>query len=363
MFEKMPEISVVIPTYNRAGLVREALLSVLHQTFQDFEVIVVDDGSTDNTREQVVSFQEDDRVTYIYQENQGPSEARNTGIRASKGKYVALLDDDDIALPQRLERQFNFLERNKNCALLGTACHEINEDESILRTIQLPSTDIEIRWTLLFNSSFVHSSVMLRKEALLAVGSYISDDKYSCVDDYELWSRLSRHYQAANLPEVLLKYRKNPLGISIVKREIQEKQSILVSAQNISALLERTVDNDNAEKLRLLYTGNITAWRFGVRDIGESLCLFEEINSKFRKFNWNNYKKIPNFSLKQYPNVLQTHYYAVAIYIAKRHYLAASQILMEMIWHHPIIILSIRFRQTVFNLLKILADDIQRKKR
>src|SRR4030042_587586 len=122
----MPKVSVIITTYNRVHFVCEAIDSVLNQTFKDFEIIVVDDGSTDNTKEALKRYSKN--IFYIYQSNKGRSQARNTGLKVAKGDYIAFLDDDDIWVPHKLEKQVAFMDSNPNIGLVHTITEVIDEE-------------------------------------------------------------------------------------------------------------------------------------------------------------------------------------------------------------------------------------------
>jgi len=134
-----PKVSVIIPTYNRANFLRSAIQSVLNQTFKDFEVIVVDDASTDNTRQLIHEFV-DDRICYIaHNKNRGGSASRNTGIESSKGKFIAFLDDDDMWMPTKLEKQLLLVNMNPEISVVYTGARIIDKDGKAGRQLQNPS--------------------------------------------------------------------------------------------------------------------------------------------------------------------------------------------------------------------------------
>ncbi len=232
-----PSVSVIIPTYNMRIFVGDAIKSVLHQTYQDFEIMIVDDGSVDGTKEVVSQFKSDRRVRYLYQDNRGPAAARNTGINESNGQFVAFLDADDLWLPEKLDKQIRAMENHPDYALVGTACYVVDTDNRKKWIMCHPCEDVHIRWLGLFNSPFVQSSVIVRRTALQEVGLY-KTEKGFIMEDYDLWSRLLLRYRATNLGQPLLLYRDNPEGLSHSKRSLQEQQSIAVSTTNISQLLE-----------------------------------------------------------------------------------------------------------------------------
>ncbi|MCK4248925.1 MAG: glycosyltransferase family 2 protein, partial [Candidatus Omnitrophica bacterium] len=125
------KVSVIIPVYNSEKFIRETIESVLNQTYYDFEIITVDDGSTDKSADIINSFN-DKRISYVYQKNQGISGARNTAISESKGEYIALLDHDDLWLPQKLEKQIPLLENNDKVGLVYSDCYNVDVDEKVI---------------------------------------------------------------------------------------------------------------------------------------------------------------------------------------------------------------------------------------
>ena len=201
-----PTVSVIIPAYNRAHLVVEALESVFAQTYADFEVIVVDDGSTDDTRNVLKSYL--NRIRYIWQENQGISGARNKGILLSQGRYIAFLDSDDRWLPEKLAKQVAYLEKYPKVGLL--CCHiwryEIGQEEKrVLCPKGFPHNFEE----LLMGPNFIPTSTaIVRRRCLETVGVF--DVALSLTEDWELWLRIARRFEIGCLDEVLAEYREHP---------------------------------------------------------------------------------------------------------------------------------------------------------
>ncbi|KAA3661579.1 MAG: glycosyltransferase family 2 protein, partial [Chloroflexi bacterium] len=180
-----PTVSVIIPSYNYANFLPEAVESIFNQTFQDFEVIVVDDGSTDNTQEVVQTFMVRDRFHYIYQENQGLAATRNTGLRAAKGDFVAFLDADDIILPNKLEVQVNWLRNNPDFGLVGSGYYYMDEHgvpiEEQRPWLRSPHLKIE---DLLFDCPFIVHAILVKKEWVDKVGGF--DKRVRRVEDWDL---------------------------------------------------------------------------------------------------------------------------------------------------------------------------------
>jgi glycosyltransferase involved in cell wall biosynthesis len=212
MKEVNPKVTVIIPTYNRAHLIKRAIKSVLNQTFQDFEIIVVDDGSTDNTEEVVKSFN-DLRIKYIkHQKNLGASAARNTGIKNSKGEYIAFLDSDDEWLPEKLEKQMRYFKKiEKRRGKLGLVycdsiwCDEEGRKIAVSNQIWKPKEGWVFK-ELLKNCFISTASVVIcREDVLIKVGLF--DRKFTQSQDYELWIRLSTFYPIAYLNLPLVKHK------------------------------------------------------------------------------------------------------------------------------------------------------------
>jgi glycosyltransferase involved in cell wall biosynthesis len=184
-----PKVSVIIPTYNRADFLAETVDSVLNQTYGDFEIIIVDDGSTDNTYQVAQTFT-DPRIKYIRQENQGLSGARNSGIRCAEAEYLAFLDSDDILFPHKLEIQVQALDDNPGIGLVAGGFLYIDEHSKPLEEqrswVAWPNLDID---TWLFMCPFVCHSVLVRRSWVERVGMF--DQNFRRCEDWDLWLRLS----------------------------------------------------------------------------------------------------------------------------------------------------------------------------
>jgi hypothetical protein len=227
-----PVISVVLPVYNCAQYAGEAVQSILDQSFPNFEFIIIDDGSTDNTLDVLRGFR-DPRIQFITQKNRGLAFTLNRGLELARGRYIARQDADDISLPDRFSKQVSFLEMNPSCALVGTWAEIWCEREKTGRVHRHPSDSATLKFELLFNNPFVHSSVMLRKSALEQVGPYASDG-FRETEDYELWSRIARHHDVANIPEVLQIYRETTGSLSRMPQTPIVDQVVRLSTANLA---------------------------------------------------------------------------------------------------------------------------------
>lgn len=184
----MPKVSIVIPAYNNGRFVGSAVESIFAQTYKDYEVIVVDDGSTDNTRHQLVPYM--DRIQYIYQENQERSAARNRGVAESTGEYLAFLDSDDRLLPNKLGVQVDELDRRPEIGLVASGYEFIDEQGKLLHSempwVYNPSITLE---TLLLYGLTSPNAVLMRREWFDRIGGF--DPRYQGPEDIDLWCRLN----------------------------------------------------------------------------------------------------------------------------------------------------------------------------
>jgi glycosyltransferase involved in cell wall biosynthesis len=196
----LPSVSVVIPTYNRAQIVAEAVESALAQTVSPLEVIVVDDGSSDGTRQRLASF--GDRIVYIKQENQGVSAARNTGVRAARGDLIAFLDSDDVWHPRKLEIQLHYLQQHPETPLVGAATFtDASRKWPVLPDpASLPAQPVVLE-NIIFQSPFPTSTVIVQKHCFDAVGYF--DTGLRNAEDRDLYIRMASRYPMVKLGAVL----------------------------------------------------------------------------------------------------------------------------------------------------------------
>jgi len=195
----MKKISVVMATNNGSRFIEKALDSVISQNYPDFEIIVVDDGSTDDTRWVIGGMQRKDyRVQYYQTENQGPGLARNLGVLKAVGEYVAFIDDDDIWDDKdKLKKQASFLDKHKDCVIAGSSETKIIDGLGRhIKDFSLPHNDEEIRKKILLKNCFINSSVMFRKKAFERVKGF---KNMRLAEDYDLWLRMGRMGKFANI--------------------------------------------------------------------------------------------------------------------------------------------------------------------
>ena len=259
-----PLITVLMPVYNAERYLHEAISSILEQTFTDFELMIINDGSTDSTMDIINTFS-DSRISVVQNNgNQGIVYTLNRGIALANGTYIARMDSDDVALPQRLEKQFVFMEKYPNIGLLGTNTLSINEEGKIMNEGKaLYSLDDRyrspyiMRWNLLWGAGISHPTAFIRKEILSNYDLYY-DATYEYGEDFELWTRIVPHVEITYLPEVLLYYRINPNGISCSKSEKQDFLVFQITKREISILDMTLADHDQLYALhRLKFRGEV----------------------------------------------------------------------------------------------------------
>lgn len=215
-----PKVSIVMPVFNGEKYLREAATSILNQTFTDIELVIINDGSTDNTESILDEIAVDQRVRVLSNgKNIGLTLTRNKGLRKSKGEYVAMLDSDDIALPNRIEKQLAFLETNRDFALIGSSIDLINSSGKYIRTQHYPTPSAYIPSLLFFQNNFAQSAVMIRKSAL---PDQCYREEYPQGEDYDLWIRISGVHKTANINSVLVKYRMHDESVSNHKAAIHQ---------------------------------------------------------------------------------------------------------------------------------------------
>jgi glycosyltransferase involved in cell wall biosynthesis len=247
----LPLVSIVLPVKDGAQYIADAIDSLLAQTFSDFELIVIDDGSTDQTA-QIVKGYTDSRVSLVSQENQGVAKAANKGFALAKGKYITRHDHDDISLPTRIEKQVQFLEAYPECGMVGSWARIWNGETPTNKLHCHPTSPGEITFALLFNAPFVNASCLFRREVLEWSRGYSEDESRIPPEDYEFFSRICQKFDLANIPEYLMIYREVPNSQSSAIRSAQESKKgifvshlVLFSAENLAwACGNLEVDSD-----------------------------------------------------------------------------------------------------------------------
>lgn len=197
-----PKVSVIMSAYNEEANIARAIVSILNQTYKDFEFIIINDGSTDRTEEIIKEYQNKDRRIYLISKgNTGLADSLNIGIQNSSGEYLARMDADDIADEKRLEIQVEFLDNNPEIAMVGSWCYLIDLTNNRKMECRPPISDKEIKRYMQKDNPFIHSSIMMRRSVIEEVGGY---KLIKGMEDYELWIRIAKNYKVANIPLFLV---------------------------------------------------------------------------------------------------------------------------------------------------------------
>ena len=259
------KISIILPTYNRESTIARSIKSILKQTWQDFELIIVDDGSTDNTCSVVESFS-DSRIKYYRQENAGASSARNIGVTYSETDIIAFCDSDDVWKEEKLEKQVRFMEVNPSTSLVYTAYMMHTRDRDIRVPKEGNICDKDILSGLLVKNSIGAPTVMVRKDAFQAVDGF--DISMKSLEDWDFAIKVAKEYQIGFIDEILVDAYDTGTGIShsiapyfqsrclMVARYAKDMQNLGVFDTCVTDILERANANgilDNVKQMLMIY--------------------------------------------------------------------------------------------------------------
>lgn len=249
-----PHVSVIIPTYNRAHLIGATIASVLEQTYSDFEVIVVDDGSTDQT-ELVISRISDSRLRYVRQPNCGRSKARNHGLSLARGKYITFLDSDDLYLPGKIELQVNYLVSHPDVGMVYTSAHCINEQGAMLKHNYIAAESGYIYEDIAFFTpvTITLPTVMTYKKVMENVGCF--DENMHRFEDTDMWRRISKSYRIDAMPEFTCLIRAHDDNSLINQDPVQIASALDYYAQKI-------IRDDNEISLKIRKKGLAALYRY-----------------------------------------------------------------------------------------------------
>ena len=213
------KITTIVPLYNSEKFLNETIESILNQTLKDFEIILVDDNSTDSTFKLAESYINNFKNIHLYKNKytKGISGSMNTALEVAKGQYIALIDHDDLCLPNRFEKQFDYMEENINIGVCGSWMQEFDEGDSVWK---FPTDNSELKAICLLHSPIPNPTAMIRKSALDKYNIKYNSD-FDTAQDYEFWLKLLPHTEFHILPEVLVKYRIHSGNTSNVHKDKQ----------------------------------------------------------------------------------------------------------------------------------------------
>ena len=268
-------VTILMPVYNGERYLAESIGSILGQTWEDFEFLIINDGSTDNSKEIICSY-DDHRIRLVDNPcNLGLAKTLNMGIKMACGEYIARQDCDDISLPNRIEHQLSYLRSYPETVLLGSFGQCVDQSGNRLRKLCPQSNSSLLKWRLLFYNNFIHSSVIFNKEKIRHLGGY--DTEIGLAQDYSLWTKILFRHEISQLPEVLVLYRKHKENLSSKHFTLQESNVELIVKKNIDYLLCTNVSLQAIKDLRLVINSG-TLMNF-VR-FKKTINMFEEIFSK-----------------------------------------------------------------------------------
>jgi len=295
--ENRPLITVLMPAYNAERYIAEAIASVLQQSFTNFELVIVNDGSTDGTRNVISTFR-DKRIKLIDQPNMGVAAALNTGLAYATAPYIARFDADDVCYPERLEKQLAFLLNNPEYILVGSDADYILENGDFLFSFQcIAHTHHEIMEKLYFYCPFIHPAVMYRKDSVCNAGGYPTNAHN--FEDYLLWTNIAKAGKLHNLAEPLIKYRLNPASVTIDERW-RGKRFRRLKRQAITR--GSITDNEGDELLEIIREQDVPRIKQGSY---HALC--------GKKFLTNNYK--PARARKHVRKAIKIHPFRIDNYL------------------------------------------------
>jgi glycosyltransferase involved in cell wall biosynthesis len=259
----VPKISVVMPVYNGERYLREAVESVLDQSFSDFEFVIINDASTDKTGEMLSEFaRQDERIVILQnEENLGLTGSLNKGIDRARGEYIARQDADDISLPERFKKQVALLDSNPEVVLVSCNIEKINAEGNPLGIMKRSCSDNLVAWYLLFYNRLAgHSQVMFRRKTFNMLGGY--SKKYPYCEDYELWCRMTGVGTVTILPEVLLQQRFHATSVSVMKQAEQKQDVLNLARWNIKQLSNLDLSLAEIEDLNTFWMGHTKLAKF-----------------------------------------------------------------------------------------------------
>jgi len=278
MQKKTPKVSVLMPAYNAEKYIAESIESILNQTFTDFEFVIINDGSTDNTAEIVEKYAvQDKRIKFVNnKKNQGLIAVLNQGLDLCAGEYIARFDSDDISRPTRLEKQVAYMDAHPECGVLGTWAQKFGTN--VTHSVFKHPSQVKLLDMVMYGVLVVHPSAMLRKSVLVD-NNIKYDPRYKYAEDFAFWAEMVKYSEIHNLQEILLDYRWHDGNISVVHKKTQQ---------------------ECAENIRMGIVSNLLQ---SEHDMKKFLRMTREVNERFYLFGF-----LPIIRRKQY-SITKTKYY------------------------------------------------------
>ncbi len=290
---KQPIISIVMPVFNGASYLKGAISSILNQTMGDFEFIIINDGSTDSSTDIIRSFNDKRIIFYNCASNQGNYSARNIGIQMAKGKYISVMDCDDIALPHKLHSQCSYMEDNPNIGICGSFARIMGTNT----VLKKPITHEQIKVALLQDNCIVHPTLLIRNSSSLK--KHLNyNTKYYYASDYDFIARAVKVTTVVNLPKVLLEYRLHPQQISNQFSLKQKRYADLIRIQQLKNFKLEVSKKEEDLHLRLM-SGFRSNDQFGFEMILAWANQLIHSNSMYQRYDQNILIKLIRSRLKK----------------------------------------------------------------
>lgn len=315
----IPRISVIMPVYNCKQYIEESVFSILNQTFKDFELLIIDDCSSDGTFDYLNGLT-DARINLIRKSsNTGYTKSLNLGLDLAKGEYIARMDGDDISVLNRFQRQVEFLDFNKDVVCCGSNYMIIDSDW----TSKLPLNNDQIILDLMINSQMAHPSVMFRSKVLKDNNLHYSEN-YEPAEDYKLWTDLIQYGKLANIEDVLLYYRVHKKQTSSVRELLQKDMAQLIAKEHIMRLCKHNVNCECFHSKNILTINDFNEYieveKLILDSLKERLIVFNE----FYFFNRKKIRLKQSFLSKEFMSYSTKHQlsvlYSIKIYLGLKFY-------------------------------------------
>ena len=270
-------VTVLMPVYNGGDYLRLSIESILSQTYKDFEFLIINDCSTDNSMDTIRSFRDQRIAVHTNAANFGQTKSLNVGLKLAKGKYIVINDADDLSLPQRIEKELDFILKHPEYVVVGASSFIMDRSGKIKRVFTKPTDSREIFLSILSDTPVIHGSVIMNKEIILAQGGY--NEEFRICQDYELWSSLIRKgFRIANIPDILVVIRHFSDSTSFKEKDAQTLEMGKTIYENVKALTTLKVSHDDAIRQRLFFS-------------------WPEL------LTWDEFKKTENLFIKEYRNL------------------------------------------------------------
>ena len=280
-----PLVTVLMPVFNGGEYLKLSIESILAQTYKDFEFLIINDCSTDNSMETIRSFNDQRIAVHTNAANMGQTKSLNVGLKLAKGKYIVINDADDLSLPQRIEKQLNFIMKHPEYPVVGTSAYIMDKRGRVIRVFSKPIDPKEICLWILTDTPLIHGAVIMNKEIILAERGY--DEYYITSQDYEFWSRLMRKgYRVINMPDILVVIRHYAESMSFKASDRQTIENGKILLANINGLTARKITEGEAVRHRKFFIAPDQLTDDEFKKAEELfVAAYKNLNSNFRQEN------------------------------------------------------------------------------